>query len=108
MSDEDAQASGLSRGVRWLSICCYKARMSIPPSNPSDVSRDLESVEAVVVALIPEFHQVKVRGFDGRLYTLTRATKGIELDKLHEGDKVRCTVTVKLPRVLSASVSAST
>ena len=60
-------------------------------------------VETVVVALIPEYHQVKVRDGDGHLYALTRKTQGVDLASLHEGQRVVCTVTRKLPRVLTAA-----
>lgn len=63
-------------------------------------------VETVVVALIPEYHQVKVRDDDGRLYALTRKTQGVDLASLHEGQRVVCTVTRKLPRVLTAAAVA--
>ena len=60
-------------------------------------------IEAVVVALVPEYHQVMVRDDDGHLYALTRKTKGIDLAALREGQRVVCTVTRKLPRVLTAA-----
>ena len=63
-------------------------------------------VETVVVALIPEYHQVKVRDVDGHLYALTRKTQGVDLASLHEGQRVVCTVTRKLPRVLTAAAVA--
>jgi hypothetical protein len=60
-------------------------------------------VETVVVALVPEYRQVKVRDREGRLYALTSKTAGVELAELHEGQRVVCTVTRKLPRVLTAA-----
>jgi len=60
-------------------------------------------VETVVVALIPEYHQVKVRDQDGHLYALTAKTAGVELAALREGQRLVCTVTRKLPRVLTAA-----
>lgn len=60
-------------------------------------------IEAVVVALVPEYHQVMVRDDDGHLYALTRKTQGIDLAALREGQRVVCTVTRKLPRVLTAA-----
>lgn len=63
-------------------------------------------VETVVVALIPEYHQVKVRDGDGHLYALTRKTQGVDLGALCEGQRVVCTVTRKLPRVLTAAAAA--
>lgn len=67
---------------------------------------DTRRIEAVVVALIPEYHQVKVRDGDGHLYALTRKTQGVDLASLHEGQRVVCTVTRKLPRVLTAAAIA--
>ena len=60
-------------------------------------------IEAVVVALVPEYHQVMVRDDHGHLYALTRKTQGIDLAALREGQRVVCTVTRKLPRVLTAA-----
>jgi hypothetical protein len=65
--------------------------------------QETRSVEAVVVALIPEYHQVKVRDDEGHLYALTRKTAGVELTKLREGQRLVCTVTRTLPRVLAAT-----
>lgn len=67
---------------------------------------DTRRVEAVVVALIPEFQQVKVRDGDGHLYALTSKTQGVDLASLHEGQHVICTVTRRLPRVLAATAVA--
>lgn len=63
-------------------------------------------VETVVVALISEYHQVKVRDDEGHVYSLTRKTEGIDLAALHEGQRIVCTVTRKLPRVHSAAAVA--
>ena len=63
-------------------------------------------VETVVVALVPEYHQVKVRDGEGHVYALTRKTEGVDLAALHEGQRIVCTVTRKLPRVLSAAAVA--
>lgn len=60
-------------------------------------------VETVVVALIPEYHQVKVRDREGHLYALTSKTAGVALAALHEGQTVVCTVTRKFSRVLTAA-----
>jgi hypothetical protein len=62
-------------------------------------------VETVVVALIPEYHQVKVRDGDGHLYALTRKTQGVDLAALHEGQRVVCMVTGEPSRVLSATAA---
>ena len=59
-------------------------------------------VRATVFALIPEFEQVLVRDDEGYQYTLTPRTAGVELGALQEDQGVFCTVTRRLPRVLSA------
>lgn len=63
-------------------------------------------VDTVVFALIPEFEQAKVRDSEGHVYALTRKTRGVDVGALHEGQRVVCTVTRKLPRVLSAEAVA--
>lgn len=69
----------------------------------SEDAGETRRVETVVVALIPEYRQVKVRDGDGHLYALTRKTQGVDLAALHEGQRIVCTVTLKLPRVLTAA-----
>jgi len=59
-------------------------------------------VQTVVVATIPEFGQVKVRDEQGHLYALTPSV--IDILSLKEGDRVLCTVTRHLPRVLKATL----
>ena len=79
----------------------------IPPPRrgqaSSDGSEETCCVEATVCALIPEYHQVWVRDSEERSYVLTRKTRGIDLSSLREGQRVVCTVTVHLPRVVSAT-----
>lgn len=78
--------------------------------NPSREHTDNEvtggtcRVKAIVVAVVLEYHQVMVRDADGHLYSLTRKTQGIDLATLFEGQRVVCTVTRKLPRVLTAAI----
>jgi hypothetical protein len=67
--------------------------------------QETRRAEAVVVAITPEYHQVKVRDGEGRLYALTRATQGIDLSALHEGQRVVCTVSRELARVLVAAAA---
>ena len=67
---------------------------------------ETREVETVVFALIPEFEQVKVRDDAGHIYALTRMTRGVDLLALHEGQRIVCTVTRKLPRVLTAATVA--
>jgi hypothetical protein len=69
-----------------------------------DEEGDTRSVDTVVVALVLEYHQVKVRDAEGHQYTLTRKTQGVDLDSLREGQRVICTVTRRLPRVLTAAI----
>ena len=59
-------------------------------------------VRTTVYALVPEVELVYVRDDDGLQYALTPATSGVELKSLHKGQSVMCTVTRRLPRVLSA------
>lgn len=86
--------------------------MNFPPANSQSElvaeGQVLEArqVEAVVYAVLHEFHQVKVRDSDGHFYAITRMTTGIDLRSLREGQCVRCTVTLKLPRVLCAEAVA--
>lgn len=63
-------------------------------------------VEATVLVLVPEYHLVKVQSKDGHQYSLTRHTRGVNLTELHEGQKLLCTVTRRLPRVLTAQILA--
>ena len=58
----------------------------------SEGAGETRLIETVVVALIPMYHQVKVRDDHGHLYALTRKTQGVDLDSLHEGQRVVCTV----------------
>jgi hypothetical protein len=54
----------------------------------------------------PARSQVKVRDAEGHVYALTRKAQGVDLLALHEGQRVVCTVTRRLPRVLSAEAVA--
>ena len=49
-------------------------------------------VETVVVALIPEYHQVKVRDREGHLYALTSKTAGVALAAVSTREDLRVTV----------------
>lgn len=60
-------------------------------------------VEAVVVAVVLEFHHVKVRDADGHSFAFTRKTRGIDLVTLCEVQRVVCTVTRNFPRALTAA-----
>lgn len=80
----------------------------LPGRTEQVVSPDAEetrTVETVVIALIPEFEQVKVRDNEGHVYALTRRTRGVDLLALQEAQRLICTVTDKLPRVLSAQAA---
>ena len=80
-----------------------------PDANPQHVQagsggvEETRRVEVTVVALIPEYRQVKSSDEEGHSYVLTRRTSGIDLTSLHEGQRLTCIVTRHLPRVLSAS-----
>ncbi len=67
---------------------------------------ETHEVDTVVFALIPEFQQVKVRDRQGHVYALTAKTPGVDLLALHEGQRIICVVTRKLPRVLNAQAVA--
>ena len=89
--------------------CSASHVASMNPSHErtsSEDAGDTRCVEAVVVGLIPEFHQVIVRDDDGHQYALTRKTQGIDLAALRVGQRVVCTVTRRLPRVLAATAVA--
>lgn len=70
--------------------------------NMGEKSGDQHEVEVVVLALVPEFHQVVVKTTDGTRYVLNRHTPGVDLLKLREGQRLLCKVTRRLPRVLNA------
>lgn len=69
---------------------------------------DEKEVYALVLALVPEFHLVKVQASDGSQYAITRATQGVQLANLREGQQLRCTVSSGLPRVLAAELVSPT
>ena len=73
--------------------------MPAPLPSPTETTRD---VRAVVVAVLPEYRQAKVRSDDGHLYAIDGSTQGVRLEVLREGQWLRCLVTVHLPRVLRA------
>ena len=83
--------------------------VEVPPGSGlsrSVADNETRSVEAVVVAMTPEFHQAKVRDSVGHMYALTRQTDGFTFETLQEGQRVRCTVTCRLPRVLRIELIA--
>ncbi len=80
--------------------------LSVPRRSEQLGAGEARRVETVVFALIPEFEQVKVRDAEGHVFALTRKTPGIDLRALHEGQRVICMVTRKLPRVLHAEAVA--
>jgi hypothetical protein len=77
--------------------------MNITESAASqEVNDPSEVVLCTVVAFAPELLQARVLTGDGHRYAITRHTPGVEVLKLHVGQKIECTVTRRLPRVLSA------
>ena len=76
--------------------------LPLHPEQSGSQGGGTRTVKAVVFALIPEFDLVEVRDSGGYIYALTRKTRGIDLLALHEGQRIVCTVTQELPRVLSA------
>jgi hypothetical protein len=81
-----------------------KSTEAHPELMPTPTRSDIEEVQGEVVAVIAELGQVKVLTADGRRYSLTRRTPGIDLSEVRVGQRVQCTETVRLPRVLSAQV----
>lgn len=65
---------------------------------------EVQKVVATVYVCVPEFELVLVRDAEGNQYALTHRTAGIKLTDLVEGQRIECVVTLRLPRVLSASV----
>jgi hypothetical protein len=72
-------------------VTCYKGTMAERP---------------IHLQMNYAFSANKVRDGDGHLYALTGKTQGVDLASLHEGQRVVCTVTRKLPRVLTAAAIA--
>lgn len=78
-------------------------------SKPIDLSGQLSSsfdVEGKVLEVLDTFGLAHVRTETGDTYGLNRQTPGIEFGQLHEGQRVRCTVTEKFHRVLHAELLA--
>jgi hypothetical protein len=75
---------------------------------PAGKFLEVFTVEAVVVALLPESQVAKIHTADGREYLLSRYTDGGCFDALDEGTRVKCVVTRRPPVVLSASVLGHT
>lgn len=66
---------------------------------------EVRTVEAVVMALVPEYRQVVVVDTDGWQYALTHRTQGIDRASLKVGQPVICTVTTQLGVALSAAIA---
>jgi hypothetical protein len=69
-------------------------------------SADVDHLRGEVVALLPEFGMVHVRTDKGRVLAVTAHTKGIDVGTLQRGQRLECTVTRVLPRVLDAKLLA--
>lgn len=69
-----------------------------------DDNEQTRQVLLTIYALIPEFRQARARDAAGYQYAITSRTEGIELESLREGQSLICTVTIKWPRVLRASI----
>lgn len=61
----------------------------------------------VAVSLFPEVLQVRAQTADGSQYVLTPNTPGVRAELLVPGQRLRCRVTRRLPRVLDAEPIAS-
>ena len=66
------------------------------------VNPDEEEIQAIVLVVIPQYHQAKIQTADGRQFSITRRTAGVHFVSLREGQRLMCTVTRRLPRVLLA------
>lgn len=86
---------------RYFGVPLSEAVSPEKKTNPEE-----REVEVTVLALIPEYHQVKVSAYDGSQYCLTWQTRGVNLADLHEGQKLLCTITGMFPWVLNARVLA--
>jgi hypothetical protein len=63
------------------------------------------AVEATVIAVLPDYRQVRVKTADGYQYAITANTPGVDWHELREGQHILCTVTTSLlPIVLEASL----
>lgn len=67
---------------------------------------EVRTVEAVVLALVPEYRQVLVVDTAGRQYALTHRIQGMDQASIKVGQPVICTVTTQLGVVLSAAIVA--
>ena len=65
---------------------------------------DVHEVDMTVIALVPEYRLAFAQDARKHQYAVTRRTQGVRLDELTEGTRLRCVVTNRLPRVLSATV----
>lgn len=69
-------------------------------SNGSNADSGLARIEATVLAVIPEYHLAKIETDDGHQYGITERTSGLSWNQVREGQRVACTVTTSLPRVV--------
>ena len=63
-----------------------------------------DRVEAIVLAVIPEYSQTIARGANGRQYAITTRATGHPWNALREVQRVRCLVARAMGRVLSVEV----
>lgn len=59
-------------------------------------------IEGLVVASLPELDVAHVRSEEGHIYVVGRQTKGVEIEALSEGQKLRCSVLKGSSRIESA------
>lgn len=64
--------------------------------------REGHVVEALVVASLPELDVAHVRSEEGHVYVVGRETKGVKIESLREGQKLRCSVPRGSQRIDSA------
>lgn len=63
-----------------------------------------ETVDVVVQVVLAAIHQATVESGDGRQFSITRKTPGLQVDALVKGQRIRCTVAADAPKVLHAQL----
>ncbi|MCK7500319.1 MAG: hypothetical protein MZW92_66030 [Comamonadaceae bacterium] len=74
-----------------------------------DAPAETAVVDVTVFAnLFPDWGQVRVATVDGKWYVITPETPGVQAQTLREGQRLRCEVSVRVPKVLFAELLDST
>lgn len=77
------------------------------PGAPVAESRDdrpVEVLRGVVIAVLPAFNQADIACDAGLRLVVTRSTPGIRFEDLRKGQAIRCRVTQRPMRVVSAEM----